>query len=223
MKKKIGLYLILAVLYAIPFIAFFLFIWKGDINGQFYDETTSNNVTVVIDTAAVNAPTATSERFLGFDTIRLERADKRADSYDIKEKGEPKRVSQKGEPESEPESECGAGNDAWVSGSDTVAAYGDGVGVAAYGEGMVTDSVEVLLPRVQRRYEDSVCTVWVSGHDPKVDSVWVYNKVVYYPVAREKEAKPPNVVISVGPYVGVGNRGFSYGIAVTVGVPIWSR
>ena len=243
MKKKIWLYLILPVLYAIPFVAFFLFIWKGDINGQFYDETTSNNVTVVIDTTEVNAPVVTSERFLGFDTVRLERADKRANYGEnaiITDMGG-KRVSQKSELKSElksePERRKTVFGDAEERITSDTASYrqvsspmnhfGDTNNMVYEDHfedmsGMVTDSMEVLLPRVQRRYEDSTCTVWVSGHDPKVDSVWVYNRRVYYPVGREKKAKPPNVVVSVGPYVGFGNRGFNYGLAVTVGVPIWS-
>lgn len=228
MKKSILLYVALAVLYAVPFVAFFLFIGKGDTNGQFYDETTSKNATVVIDTTDVNAPTATSELFLGVDTIRLERAD----NYGIKEKNEKRNETIK-LPAS---NETVFKSDKEQFTSDT-ASYGQVISpmshiadtnnmVSEYHfedmGGMVTDSMEVLLPRVQRRYEDSTCTVWVSGHDPKVDSVWVYNRRVYYPVEREKKAKPPNVVVSVGPYVGFGNKGFSYGLAVTVGVPIWS-
>ena len=80
--------------------------------------------------------------------------------------------------------------------------------------------VEVLLPRVQRKYEDSTYTVWVSGYDPIVDSVLVYNKKVYYPIVEEREAKPPPVVVAIGPYMGYGNKGFNYGLAITVAVPI---
>ena len=87
---------------------------------------------------------------------------------------------------------------------------------------MLPDSVEVVAPRVQRRYDDSTCTVWVSGYDPQVDSVWTYHKAIYYPVVKEREAKPPKVVVSIGPYAGFGNKGANYGVAISVGIPIWS-
>ena len=62
MRKKIWLYLLLGVLYIAPYIAFFLYIGKGDINGQLYNENTSDNATVVVDTTCANAPTASSDR-----------------------------------------------------------------------------------------------------------------------------------------------------------------
>lgn len=86
----------------------------------------------------------------------------------------------------------------------------------------IADSVEVVAPRVQRRYDDSTCTVWVSGYDPRVDSVWTYRKTVYLPVIEVREPKPPRVVVSIGPYAGFGNKGASYGVAISVGIPIWS-
>lgn len=212
MKKSILLYVALAVLYAVPFMAFFLFIGKGDTNGRFYDETTFNNATVVIDTTDVNAPTATSELFLGVDTIRLERAD----NYGIKEKNEKRNETIK-LPAS---NETVFKSDKEQFTSDT-ASYGQVTSPMSH-IADTSDMVEVLLPRVQRKYEDSTCTVWVSGHNPTVDSVWVYNKKVYYPVVREKEPKPPRVVVSIGPYVGFGNKGANYGVAISVGIPIWS-
>ena len=240
MRKKIWLYLLLGVLYIAPYIAFFLYIGKGDINGQLYNENTSDNATVVVDTTCANAPTASSERYLGVDTIQLERADKRADKcgktndfIDADGTFLPQQhdASNLLANESVPENEVlGTLEDGYVpENADS------GTLVASYGQ--VTDDVkedyfpminscdtnnmvEVLLPRVQRKYEDSTYTVWVSGYDPIVDSVLVYNKRVYYPIVEEREAKPPPVVVTIGPYMGYGNKGFNYGIALTVGFPI---
>ena len=84
----------------------------------------------------------------------------------------------------------------------------------------VTDSVKVRLPITQKVYEDSICKVWVSGYNPKVDSVNVFQRRVYYPVAMEKGREDPKIVITIGPYMGFGNKGFNYGIALNIGVPL---
>ena len=218
MKKKFWLYVVLAVLYIAPYIALFQSIGKGDIKGGFNDEDRSNSTLVVTDTTVENAPVAISERFLGFDTIPLERADKRADSYGIKEKGE-----KRSELIKLPASECIPEN----SDSGTlVASYGQVTGdvkedyFPMINSCDTSNTVDVLLSRVQRKYEDSAYTVWVSGYDPILDSVWVYNQKLYYPVVEKRETKPPPVVVTIGPYMGYGNKGFSYGLAITLGIPI---
>lgn len=38
------------------------------------------------------------------------------------------------------------------------------------------DTIE--LPRMQRTYKDSTYTAWVSGYDPKLDSIEVYHKTI---------------------------------------------
>lgn len=78
------------------------------------------------------------------------------------------------------------------------------------------DSASVSLPVVQRRYEDSTYTAWVSGPvDPKLDSIKVYHKTI---TIREREfrTKPParwGIGVTAGygygkngltPWIGVG-------------------
>lgn len=86
-----------------------------------------------------------------------------------------------------------------------------------------SDSVPVLVPITQRVYKDSTCTVWVSGYNPTVDSVHVYKSAAYYPVVPRKGYDAPDIVVTLGPYMGFGNKGFNYGICVTVGVPLRRR
>lgn len=38
------------------------------------------------------------------------------------------------------------------------------------------DSAAIYLPRTQKRYEDSTYTAWVSGYEPRLDSIDVYRK-----------------------------------------------
>lgn len=83
------------------------------------------------------------------------------------------------------------------------------------------DSVEVVLPITQRVYEDSTYKAWVSGYEPRLDSIDVYSTSVYYPMYIQKKEKP-KFVIGAGLYGGFGTKGADYGLGIMVVVPIWS-
>lgn len=83
------------------------------------------------------------------------------------------------------------------------------------------DSIEVVVPITQRVYEDNTYKAWVSGYDPRLDSLHLYRKEVYYPVMIKQSVKP-KVVVSAGVYGGFGVKGADYGFGITVGVPILS-
>ena len=70
-----------------------------------------------------------------------------------------------------------------------------------------SDSVDVTLPITQRIYKDSNYTAWVSGYQPKLDSIHTYNKMVYTTRTIERTVtKPPN-------RWGIGiNAGYGYGV-----------
>lgn len=40
------------------------------------------------------------------------------------------------------------------------------------------DTVWATVPRTQKRYEDSTYTAWVSGYEPRLDSIEVYRRTV---------------------------------------------
>ena len=42
----------------------------------------------------------------------------------------------------------------------------------------VADTVWATVPRMQKRYEDSLYTAWVSGYEPRLDSINVYRQTV---------------------------------------------
>lgn len=80
---------------------------------------------------------------------------------------------------------------------------------------------QVVLPITQRVYEDSTYKAWVSGYGPRLDSLHLYHKELYYPVMIKQSVKP-KVVVSAGVYGGFGVKGADYGLGISVGVPIWS-
>lgn len=82
------------------------------------------------------------------------------------------------------------------------------------------DSIRVIIPITQRVYEDSLYKAWVSGYEPRLDSLHLYRKEVYYPIVIEKKVRP-KVVVSAGVYGGFGVKGADYGLGISVGVPIW--
>ena len=164
------------------------------------DEMLKDSV-VIEDTARVVAPTANSESLLRHDEVALERADVKIE----KTEREPNNKTVTELPESVQKF-----SESDKNLQDSVQNFGESV----------TDSVKVRLPITQKVYEDSICKVWVSGYNPKVDSVYVFQRRVYYPVAVEKEREDPKIVITIGPYMGFGNKGFNYGIALNIGVPL---
>lgn len=82
------------------------------------------------------------------------------------------------------------------------------------------DSVEVVIPITQRVYEDSLYTAYVSGHNPKLDSIIVYPHREIMTITNTYTAPNPkrwSVGIQVGygvtlkgntpqmaPYIGIG-------------------
>lgn len=83
------------------------------------------------------------------------------------------------------------------------------------------DSAKVVIPITQKVYEDSTYKAWVSGYNPRLDSLHLYHKDVYYTVMVKQSVKP-KVVVSAGVYGGFGAKGADYGFGISVGVPIWS-
>lgn len=67
------------------------------------------------------------------------------------------------------------------------------------------DTVWATVPRVQKRYQDSTYTAWVSGYEPRLDSIEVYRRTVF--ITKSEEGRVKNKRISVGL-----TGGFGYGV-----------
>lgn len=66
----------------------------------------------------------------------------------------------------------------------------------------ICDSIEVQIPIMQKRYEDSLYTAWVSGFHPNLDSIRLHTPEITTTITKyvEKPAKR----LAIGPSVGVG-------------------
>ena len=191
--------IILAVL-CLAFAALWLRAERADRN----DPNTIPDTVNVYDTANIIAPIPTSEIVVGHANAVLERADKRAD---VKLKSELK-------DELKDELSCTPSahliNEVSKVAPDTNAATKISIG----------DSVAVMVPISEKVYDDSLYRAVVRGYQAELVSLDIYQQHTYYPVVMEKEYDPPDIVMTVGPYVGFGNKGFNYGISLNIGVPI---
>lgn len=81
------------------------------------------------------------------------------------------------------------------------------------------DTVLVVVPITERTYKDKTYTAVVSGYDPKLVSLDIYSEksVVHHSSVVYKQ---PPIALTIGPYMGFGNKGFNYGIALQLGIPI---
>lgn len=88
----------------------------------------------------------------------------------------------------------------------------------------VSDSLQLVLLRVQRHYSDSTFDAWVSGIDPRLDSIKTYqtNMVITkeIPVIQVKKTRWG---LGVHAGVGAGNDGLTpyIGIGVSYNVLSW--
>lgn len=84
---------------------------------------------------------------------------------------------------------------------------------------LIQDSAKVVIPITERTYEDSTYKAVVRGYNPELVSLDIYRQQT---TVYRQQTRKPKVVVGVGPYAGFGNKGFNYGIAVNVSMPIWS-
>lgn len=66
----------------------------------------------------------------------------------------------------------------------------------------IRDSIDVPIPIVQKRYEDSLYTAWVSGFEPKLDSIRLYTPEIQTTVT--KTVYEPTPLLTLGLQVGGG-------------------
>ena len=183
------------IIYTICVLLFFFFsiLWFNEMTdserADDYWEYEVPDTVFIHDTIYINEPTPVSERLLEHETALLERADKRADNSGKNEKHE-----KESEPKGEPIDSARLINEATK-----------------------TDSVNVKIPITERVYQDSLYRAVVRGYNPELASLDIYQKSTYYPVVVEKEYDPPNFALTIGPYMGVGNKGFNYGLAISWG------
>ena len=78
------------------------------------------------------------------------------------------------------------------------------------------DSIDVPVPIVQKRYDDSLYTAWVSGFEPALDSINIHQREVVTTVTKTIVRKSP--LITVGIHAGAGCGLFSHQPDIYIGL-----
>lgn len=87
------------------------------------------------------------------------------------------------------------------------------------------DSIDVPVPIMQKRYEDSLYTAWVSGFEPKLDSIRLYTPEIQTTVT--KTVYEPTPLLTLGVQVGGGygliNRQPDIYVGIGGQINLWPR
>jgi len=62
----------------------------------------------------------------------------------------------------------------------------------------VHDSIEVPIPIVQKRYGDSLYTAWISGFEPNLDSIRLYQPEIVTTVTKTIVKPSPRLMLGPG-------------------------
>lgn len=80
-----------------------------------------------------------------------------------------------------------------------------------YKDTLIHDSVNVVVPITQKKYEDSTYTAYVSGYNPRLDSISIYRKTIYQTITEKPSRWGVGITGGYGygkggltPFVGVG-------------------
>lgn len=68
----------------------------------------------------------------------------------------------------------------------------------------VHDSIEVPVPIIQKRYEDSSYTAWVSGFRPSLDSIRLYQREIINTVTETVVEPAPRFSFGIQAGAGIG-------------------
>lgn len=82
----------------------------------------------------------------------------------------------------------------------------------------VHDSIEVPVPIVQKRYDDSLYTAWVSGFEPNLDSILIHQREITNTITITNTIVRPASRFAIGPSVGLGYGVLNKKADVFVGV-----
>lgn len=87
------------------------------------------------------------------------------------------------------------------------------------------DSIEVPIPIVQKRYEDSLYTAWVSGFQPALDSIRLYTPEIQTTVTKTVIQPAPLLTlgIQVGGGYGIIHRQPDFFIGVGGQINLWTK
>lgn len=89
----------------------------------------------------------------------------------------------------------------------------------------IRDSIDVPLPIMQKRYDDSLYTAWVSGFEPNLDSIRLYTPEITTTITKTIVKPSPliSVGIQAGGGIGIINRKPDIYIGVGGQINLWRK
>jgi len=87
------------------------------------------------------------------------------------------------------------------------------------------DSIEVPIPIIQKRYDDSLYTAWVSGFEPNLDSLRLHQPEIITTITKTIVKPSPLITVGIqtGGGYGVFNRQFDMYIGVGAQINLWRK
>ena len=89
----------------------------------------------------------------------------------------------------------------------------------------VHDSIEVPVPIVQKRYDDSLYTAWVSGYEPALDSIDLHLPTITETITKTIVKPAPLITfgIQAGGGYGIINRKPDIYVGVGIQINLWRK
>ena len=89
----------------------------------------------------------------------------------------------------------------------------------------IHDSIEVPIPIIQKRYEDSLYTAWVSGFEPNLDSIRLYQPTITETITKTIVKPAPLITfgIQAGGGYGIINRKPDIYVGVGAQINLWRK
>jgi hypothetical protein len=87
------------------------------------------------------------------------------------------------------------------------------------------DSIEVPIPIMQKRYDDSLYTAWVSGFEPNLDSIRLHQPEIITTITKTIVKSSPLITVGIqtGGGYGVFNRQFDVYVGFGAQVNLWRK
>ena len=89
----------------------------------------------------------------------------------------------------------------------------------------IRDSIDVPIPIIQKRYDDSLYTAWVSGFEPNLDSLRLHQPEIITTITKTIVKTSPliSVGIQAGGGIGIINRKPDIYIGVGGQINLWRK
>jgi hypothetical protein len=89
----------------------------------------------------------------------------------------------------------------------------------------IRDSIDVPIPIMQKRYDDSLYTAWVSGFEPNLDSLRLHLPEITTTITKTIVKPSPLITVGIqtGGGYGVFNRQFDVYLGFGAQVNLWRK